>query len=337
MAVLPGPAAGELHADREGVSGPSPQDATHSGVVHPATVVATWGIRMLKLPLLVAFLVACSQPPAKTVEPAPPKQAETPARAVSGLERRTWTQDGKERIALLHIPADASKKETPVVFAFHGHGGNARQASNSFRMHEVWPEAIVVYMEGLPTPGALTDPKGERNGWQHREGMQDDRDLKFFDAVLASIKKDCKVDERRIYAMGHSNGGSFTYVLWKARPDVFAAFAPSGTYTGQARTLKPKPAMHIAGKKDELVKFSYQEATIEAIRKVDGCEEKGTEWARDCTRYESGGGTPVITMLYDGTHKYPAEAPPLIARFFKEQAKPALAAPAPAPKAKPGA
>ena len=34
------------------------------------------------------------------------------------------------------------------------------------------------------------------------------------------------MDETRIYATGFSNGAGFTYLLWAARPTVFAAFAP---------------------------------------------------------------------------------------------------------------
>ncbi|MBC7835514.1 MAG: prolyl oligopeptidase family serine peptidase [Phycisphaerales bacterium] len=241
-----------------------------------------------------------------------------------------WTVENQERIALLHVPDAAATAETPVVFAFHGHGGSARQASRSFAMHTHWPEAIVVYMEGLPTPGALTDPEGKRNGWQKREGLEGDRDLKFFDAVLATLKKEYKVDARRVYAMGHSNGGGFTYLLWQTRPDVFAAFAPSGAFTLRARSLAPKPAMHIAGKKDPLVKFEHQERTIEAIKKANGCAAKGEAWAEDCTIYSSkgssstaqeGDATPLVTLVHEGGHKYPAEAPALIVRFFKGQAK----------------
>ncbi len=55
--------------------------------------------------------------------------------------------------------------------------------------HKHWPEAIVVYMQGLNTPGALTDPDGKRPGWQKTFGDQGDRDLKFFDAVLATLRK----------------------------------------------------------------------------------------------------------------------------------------------------
>lgn len=273
---------------------------------------------------MIAPLALAQTPTSQPDSPSEPQvRSRIPRERGANLVRRTWTIENDERVALLHIPERATKTDTPVVFAFHGHGGNARQAARSFHMHTEWPEAIVVYMEGLPTPGVLTDPEGKQNGWQNRPGLQNDRDLKFFDAVRATLRKEYKVDERRIYAMGHSNGGGFTYLLWRERPDVFAAFAPSGSITLAAPFLKPKPAMHIAGKNDALVKFRWQERTMTAIRMVDGCDEKGEPWAKDCTLYPSKTGTPLVTMIYNGTHRYPAEAPALIVRFFKEQVKPA--------------
>ncbi len=53
--------------------------------------------------------------------------------------------------------------------------------------------------------------------------MADDRDLKFFDAMLDSMEKEYRVDPGRVYAAGHSNGGQFTYLLWQMRSDKIAA------------------------------------------------------------------------------------------------------------------
>ena len=126
------------------------------------------------------------------------------------LIRREWKIGDATREALIHVPAKAKKKVAPVIFVFHGHGGTMRHSARTFDFHTLWPEAIVVYMQGLNTPGRLSDPEGKKPGWQHSLGAQEDRDLKFFDAALASLKKDHKVDPKRIYATGHSNGGVFT-------------------------------------------------------------------------------------------------------------------------------
>jgi polyhydroxybutyrate depolymerase len=202
-----------------------------------------------------------------------------------------------------------------------------QRAAVMFNFHQAWPEAIVVYMQGLNTPGRLTDPEGKRPGWQNVPGAQGNRDLAFFDAVLASLKTDLKVDESRIYATGHSNGGGFTYLLWRTRGDVFAAVAPSAAsgpgaeWARRLADLQPKPVLHLAGEKDALVKYEWQQATMDALRKLNGCEAKGSEWGQWCTNYASNTGTPVVTLIHPGGHNFPPEAPALFVKFFKEHAK----------------
>ena len=223
-------------------------------------------------------------------------------------EQMTWTVGELQREALVYLPSKKSER-APVVFGFHGHGGSARNAQRTFGFEKLWPEAIVVYMQGIPTPGRLTDPEGKRNGWQHDAGEQGDRDLKFFDAVLATLREKYRIDDRRIYSTGHSNGGGFTYLLWAMRPDVFAAVAPCAASSRRLGDLTPKPAMHIAGRNDQLVKFRWQEVAINAVKRVNGCTGSGSEWAKDCTQFASGKDAPFVAFIHDGTHKYPAEAP----------------------------
>ncbi|MDO8541332.1 MAG: prolyl oligopeptidase family serine peptidase [Opitutaceae bacterium] len=242
-------------------------------------------------------------------------------RAADAPERREWTVGGVAREALLHVPADAKTKPAPVVFVFHGHGGSMANSARTFAIHSLWPEAIVVYPQGLNTPGRLTDPEGKKPGWQHRAGDQGDRDLKFFDTVLAALRHEYQVDNRRVYSTGHSNGAGFTYLLWATRGDAFAAVAPSAAATTVQGMLKPKPVMHVAGRKDELVKFEWQEQTMIALRRLNQCGG-GRAWAEECTIYDSRVGAPVVTMIHPGTHAFPRSAPPLIVKFFKEQRKP---------------
>lgn len=261
------------------------------------------------------------------------------SRAEGDLVRREWKINGVT--PLVHVPASAKTKAAPIVFAFHGHGGSMQRSARMFGYHTIWPEAIVVYMQGLNTPGRLTDPEGKKPGWQQGVGAEGDRDLKFFDAVLASLKKDYKVDAKRIYCTGHSNGGSFTYLLWEARGKEFAAFAPSAsvsrslfpsmrgtdleetTKKNSSAAFVPKPVLHVAGENDSLVKFAWQKMMMNALRKMNQCGE-GKPWhdEKNCTIYESKVGAPVVTFIHPGTHKFPEEAPALIVKFFKEHAKP---------------
>lgn len=235
---------------------------------------------------------------------------------------RTWDVDGTKREALVYAPSKKTVGKVPLVFDFHGHGGTAAGVARRHHIQSDWPEAVVVYMQGLKTPGKITDPEGTRTGWQTGPGDQKDRDLKFFDAVLASMKKDYPIDEKRIYSTGHSNGGAFTYLLWAERGDTFAAFAPVAASAGlYLKKAKPRPLFHIGSKKDPLVAFAWQERTMDFVKKLNGCDEKSEKWATDCVRYPSRGGTPLVVYLHDDGHKYPAAAPNLITKFFKEHVK----------------
>jgi polyhydroxybutyrate depolymerase len=237
-------------------------------------------------------------------------------------QRREWTVDGVVREALIAVPAKAKTEATPVVFAFHGHGGTMQHAARTFGYHTLWPEALVVYMQGLNTPGKLTDPEGKKPGWQAEIGAQDDRDVKFFDAVIASLEKEYRVDARRIYCTGHSNGGSFTYLLWAARGDRFAAMAPSAAVMAKNFSmLKPKPVLHVAGEKDPLVKYAWQERMMSELRQLNQCGE-GQPAGQGMTLYPSKLGTPVVTYIHPGTHQFPADAPAAIVQFFRHHPKP---------------
>ncbi len=223
------------------------------------------------------------------------------------------------REALVFAPQAKSAGAAPVVFAFHGHGGNMRNAARTFHLETLWPEAIVVYPQGLLTRSPR-DPQGKRPGWQGTPGSDDDRDLKFFDALLAAVKEKWKVDERRIYATGHSNGAVFTYLLWSTRADVLAAVAPSAA-PSRAPLAQPLPAFHIAGEQDRIAPFALQQATIAEVKRLNGCRERGEQWADQCTLYASDKEAPLVTLIHPGGHTFLKEAPALMVRFFQEHTR----------------
>lgn len=144
--------------------------------------------------------------------------------------------------------------------------------------------------------------------------------MKLFDALLARLKQDFKVNATRIYSTGHSNGGGFTYLLWAERGELLAAVAPSAAAAARRHPekLKPLPAMHLAGEKDPLVKYEWQQAMMAAVRKVNGCAAEGKPWDKLCTEYPSKGGTPFVAFIHPGGHEFHKDEPMLIAKFFKQ-------------------
>ena len=242
-----------------------------------------------------------------------------------GLESVELSVDGVPRAAYAYIPADSAKTPRPIIFAFHGHGGSMRTAARQFECEKYWPEAIVVYPQGLNTPRKLTDPEGKKTGWQGGIGDMADRDLKFFDALLAYLKSNYSIDEKRIYSTGHSNGGEFTYLLWAARGELLAAVAPIAAVLGDREDLKklsPKPVFHVAGRNDPLVRYAWQERMLNYIKGLNGCAEGIRGSGEYITEYPSARGAPLFTFVHDGGHELRSDAIPPIIRFFKENALP---------------
>ena len=249
------------------------------------------------------------------------------AKAPEGFVERTWTVDGLKRTALVRVPAGTSG-QLAVVFCWHGHGGRAAQAASRWGYDKTDTTSLLVFPQGLPTVSPLVDKEGRMPGWQTSVGGEGDRDIHLFDAILADLKKEQPVDPRRIFSMGHSNGAAFSYLLWQARPEVLAAIGSvAGSLRADAKVSSPMPVIHVAGEKDPLVKFAWQQATFAAVRRFNGCTEEGKPWGKegvlDATIFASTKGAPLVTAIHGGGHEYAKGSTELIVRFFKENPRPA--------------
>jgi polyhydroxybutyrate depolymerase len=225
-------------------------------------------------------------------------------------EPLSWKVDGQLRKAIVRPPTASSPGgKAPLVLSFHGHGDNMDnfQLTN---MHRAWPQAIVVYFQGLPSADGLS-------GWQTERGQDHDRDLKLVDTAISSIRQSFKVDDTRIYATGFSNGAGFTYLLWAERPSVFAAFAAVAARLRPSVELQePRPMFHVAGERDRTIPFEIQQRAIEAAKAANRATEQ-TPCGAGCTLW-SGGAAPVMTWIHSSGHVYPDQTSDLIAKFFRD-------------------
>lgn len=241
--------------------------------------------------------------------------------ASAALESRTWAIGDARRTALVHLPEKA--EGSPVIFAWHGHGGRANMFAAACGFEKLWPEAVVVYPQGLPTVGRVSDPQGLEPGWQFDLAQNGDRDLKFFDAMRATFVEEFGADPGRVFSTGHSNGGRFSYVLWAARPDAVAAFAPCASPPlERGGPLAPRPCLHIAGEGDPIAPYAAQRAGMDRARAGNGCEPTGRPWGPDgaATWFPSRLGAPFVEYVHPGEHQFPTIAPRLIVAFFREVA-----------------
>lgn len=223
----------------------------------------------------------------------------------------TWTVDGVERSAIIYVPKSPPPGKLPLIFSFHGHGDDA-QNFQYVLLQQAWPDAIVVYFQGLPSRDGYP-------GWQVEPGDYGDRDLKLVDVALASLRAKYKVDDSRIYATGFSNGAHFTYLLWATRPNVFAAYAPvAGRMRATAMPKVPRPLLHIGGSRDAQVAFADQEAAMRSAIRINGVDGKGKPCGTGCTIYGADTPAPVMTWIHPGGHEYPRSTSERIVEFFHE-------------------
>jgi poly(3-hydroxybutyrate) depolymerase/sugar lactone lactonase YvrE len=229
------------------------------------------------------------------------------------------TVDGIVRQALVDPGKDAATIPSPLVFAFHGAGQTSTDMAK-LGLSQAWPEATIVY----PQASTHFNPVSGSTGtlWQALPGEYEDQDVRFVDALLKQISATYRVDERRVYATGLSNGAAFTYLLLTVRPEQFAAFAPvaitARPYLKWARV--PRPVLITHGQADP-ISLSTAEWARNQVQRLNGCGTKTTDWARGAVLLQPGAsGQACVLSVHSGGHEWPSDATANIVRFFKEQA-----------------
>jgi polyhydroxybutyrate depolymerase len=237
---------------------------------------------------------------------------------------------GRSRQALLFPPASvATLQRHPLIFAWHGHGGTMEAAAQDMGFQTLWPEAIVVYPQGLKTE-THGDPNGNGYGWQKELGDDGNRDLKFFDAMLAALRQKYAVDEERIYTTGFSNGTGFCYLLWAERGDKLAAIgAVSGVLSKseQNKPIQPRALISIAGENGldpDAVRATIKRASeINEAGPKELCDiPSGAPDHTKCHLYPSTKHTPVKQITHPDGHHYFSWEPEEIVKFFQNHKKP---------------
>ena len=115
---------------------------------------------------------------------------------------RTIAVDALMRTFVIRVPSSSDgRTPAPVVFALHPFGTNAQYMASRAPIALTWREAIVIYPNGTPRAGT-----GPGFAWQGRSGELEDRDLRFFDAMLTWLATNACIDETRVFVLGYSNG-----------------------------------------------------------------------------------------------------------------------------------
>jgi polyhydroxybutyrate depolymerase len=173
------------------------------------------------------------------------------------------THDSKSRTYRIHLPPTYfdTKDYLPLVIGLHGGGGSGEQfeAQTSLSNTADAENFIIIYPDGLPNPNVniRTWNAGKCCG-QNASTLQTD-DVGFIADLIDKMVKDYRVDNKKVYATGHSNGAMLCYRLANELSEKIAAIAPNAGNFQMKSAYEPVrnvPVIHINSKLDENVKYN---------------------------------------------------------------------------------
>lgn len=191
------------------------------------------------------------------------------------LAKQTLSVRGEQRTYDLVVPDGydpASRKSYPLVFVFHGAGGDGGGVRGRYGLEgAAQGRAIFVY------------PDGFLGKWDLERPSESNSDIEYFDALLESLFASHCIDVNRVFAAGYSMGGYFANHLACRRGGKLRAIAsaagggPSGDaadYDDQGNlrcTEKPVAALITHGVDDAEVKLEEGQKSRDHWRRVNGC------------------------------------------------------------------
>lgn len=200
------------------------------------------GATLASAALAAGLLAACASPGGSAGQ----------ERLTPGDHEVRIRHDGRERSYRVHVP-EGLPAPAPVLLAFHGGGGNARQfqEGSAFHSHAHAHGYLVVFPDGTGRGGLHTWNAGECCGGAASGNVDD---VGFVRALVEDLARRVPVDRSRIYATGHSNGSMMTHRLAAEASDLVAAIAPYAgapyfDVLGFAPT-HPVPVLHIHSRDD---------------------------------------------------------------------------------------
>lgn len=257
--------------------------------------------------------------------------------------------DGQSRRYLIHIPPSYDDKTPlPLVVALHGYGGNSRnmEATTLFSLKADEEGFIMVYPQGISS-----DSSWNAGFCCGQAALTNMNDVEFIRRIVEKTQNDLKIDSKRIYATGLSNGGMMSHRLGAELSGIFAAIAVVAgsigkTPAGSLIIAAPSEAVSVIifhGMQDQVVPydgglFSYEymfssvDESVSFWVQADHCSNTPQVGSSNNggiikTIYAGGvNGTEVVLYtIMNGTHTWAfsgISTTDLIWEFFSNHSKP---------------
>ncbi len=224
----------------------------------------------------------------------------------AGDQTLMLTVDGNDRSFLVHAPPSYDgTTRLPVVFDFHGLGGNANQQKSLSGWASLGDTEgfITVFPQGL----------GSTPGWNAGgccTTVADD--VAFVRAMITELESKACIDTKRIHATGCSNGGAMSFMLACNAADVIASVAPVdfdcvvGGRCAQCDPGRPITEIQFRATQDQAVDYSGAEPNFQTWGGINMCsgtaEPLSTNMACETYPMCGSGEETILCTVQDGTH-----------------------------------
>jgi polyhydroxybutyrate depolymerase len=185
-----------------------------------------------------ASFFSCSKTTNETLTPS----------SVKGKNRFTIKIDGDEREYYVHVPQSyTGTSAVPVVFMLHGTSGDGEKFYNNSGWKEVGEDENIITVFPSSWRYCIIDEGVQKNTtkwntvpaeWVFCAGQIPRNDIKFLTTIILELNTKYKIDNKRIYLAGFSNGGQMAAKCGIEMSDKFAAivqaegsFSRDTTYT----------------------------------------------------------------------------------------------------------
>lgn len=247
-------------------------------------------------------------------------------------QQTTQVDAGRGEIPLIVPDSYQTNAPAPLIVLLHGYGSNGVQQNEYMRFGEL----VNHYGFILATPDGTQETQG-RNArfWNASDACcnfyaNDLDDSAYVLGIINTVKAQYEIDERRVYLIGHSNGGFMSYRAAHEHSDVIAGIASlagAEATIAQAAPANPVHILQIHGTADGTIAYDggdiqgnvypSAEESVSRWAGYNGCSAQGVVTATldldssldgletTVTRYNNGcepGGSAELWTIADGAH-----------------------------------
>lgn len=180
----------------------------------------------------------------------------TPPQLSANIQQAAISVGNLERSYLFYVPKNLPSN-SPLVFVFHAslQDAQAMRISTGYEFERLAEENkfVVVY------------PNGYKNNWNdcrktasYPARTMNIDDKSFVSELIEKFRNNYKIDSKRVFATGYSNGGHFAFRLALEMPDKITAIAsvaaslPTSSNNDCQESKQPIPVMIINGTADPI-------------------------------------------------------------------------------------